>query len=198
MSVASDKVAEIAGASAATLKELAESRATCESIARLAQALAESLRAGHTLWLFGNGGSAADAQHIAAEFVGRFQAERRALPAVALTTNASTLTAIANDYGFAEVFARQIEAHARTGDVALGISTSGRSENVRRGLEAARRLGVLTASLTGGDGGDLPAVSAECVAVPATTTARVQECHIVVGHVLAELVEAELAEAGGT
>jgi D-sedoheptulose 7-phosphate isomerase len=197
MSVVDERaVARVVGDSASALSGLAASEEACRGIARLAAAVERSLRAGGTLWLFGNGGSAADAQHIAAEFVGRFRAERRPLPAAALTVNTSTLTAIANDYGFEEVFARQLRAQARAGDVALGISTSGRSANVVRGLEEATRLGVHPTGLTGGDGGDLARVAAECIAVQAPSTARIQECHLVIGHVLAELVEDALAEAG--
>ena len=194
MTVAGERaVARVLGDSSSALADLAASEATCRGIARLAAEIERSLRAGGTLWLFGNGGSAADAQHIAAEFVGRFRAERRPLPAAALTVNTSTLTAIANDYGFEEVFARQLHAQARPGDIALGISTSGRSANVVRGLEEAARLSVHPAGLTGGDGGDLVRVAPDCISVQAPTTARIQECHLVIGHVLAELVEDGLA-----
>ncbi len=188
-----ERVRRAFDASAAALAALRESEETLEAVARLARAVARSLREGGTIWLFGNGGSAADAQHLAAELVGRFLQERRALPAVALTVNSSVITAVANDYGFDQVFARQLEALGRPGDVALGISTSGRSANVVEGLRTAARAGLVTAALTGGDGGALRDVAAECIVVPASDTPRIQECHLLVGHVLCELVEEELS-----
>ncbi|MGC8773493.1 MAG: D-sedoheptulose-7-phosphate isomerase, partial [Conexivisphaera sp.] len=147
----------------------------------------------------GNGGSAADAQHIACELVGRYMMERRALPAIALTTNTSCLTAIGNDYSFDEVFARQVRALVRAGDVAMGISTSGRSRNVILGMRAARELGAGTVGLTGADGGELCSVSDVCVRVPSRLTPRIQEAHIAIGHIISEIVEVELfgGEAGG-
>jgi D-sedoheptulose 7-phosphate isomerase len=190
-----ERLQSILAEARATLDALAGDQELLGQIARLADTTAAALIAGGKVWLFGNGGSAADAQHIAAELVGRFRDERRALAAEALTVNSSVLTAIANDYGFEEVFARQLEAHARSGDVAIGISTSGTSRNVLRGLETAQKLGLHTAALTGGTGGELPGAAIECVIVPATQTARIQECHIVVGHMLCELVERALAEA---
>jgi D-sedoheptulose 7-phosphate isomerase len=177
------------GRSVAALEELRDSPDTVAAIARLAETISKALADGGRVWLFGNGGSAADAQHIAAELVGRFKRDRAALPAEALTTNSSIVTAIANDYGFAEVFGRQLEAHARPGDVAIGISTSGRSENVIIGLRTAERLGLHTAALTGAAGGTLAHAASECIAVPAADTPRIQECHAVIGHVLCELVE---------
>jgi D-sedoheptulose 7-phosphate isomerase len=164
------------------------------AVVEAARAIADALRAGGRVWLFGNGGSAADSQHIAAELVGRFSRERPALAAEALTVNASILTAVANDYGFAEVFARQLEALAAAGDVAVGISTSGQSENVVRGLRTARSLGLRTVGLTGADAGPVGAEADLSVRVPGTETPRVQECHILVGHILCELVESSLAD----
>ena len=162
------------------------------TIARAADALASAYHdKAKSLW-FGNGGSAADAQHLAAELVGRFRIDREALPAIALSANTSVVTALANDFAVAEVFSRQIEAFGRPGDVAVGISTSGRSANVARGLEAARRNGLSTIALTGGDGGDLVELADVCVIVPASDTARIQEMHILVGHILCELVEIDL------
>jgi D-sedoheptulose 7-phosphate isomerase len=163
------------------------------ALAAAADAVADALAAGGKVLLFGNGGSAADATHIAAELVGRFLLERRALPAISLSDNVSALTAIANDYEFAGVFARQIEAFGEPGDVAIGITTSGRSANVVRGLETARERGLRTIALTGGDGGDVAALSDICLCSPAGSTARVQEAHILVAHVLCELVERRLA-----
>jgi D-sedoheptulose 7-phosphate isomerase len=154
-----------------------------------AERISSALSNGGKLLLFGNGGSASDASHIAAEFVGRFQRERRALPALALSVDQSALTAISNDYGFEQVFARQIEALGRSSDVALAISTSGRSPNVLEGVRAARAAGIQTIGFTGGDGGQLAEVVDVCVCVGATNTARVQETHILVGHLLCELVE---------
>jgi D-sedoheptulose 7-phosphate isomerase len=165
--------------------------ANAAAIVSAASALGAALRNGRTVFAFGNGGSAADAQHFTAELVGRFEGERRPLPAVALSTDTSALTAIANDYGFERVFARQIEALGRAGDVAVGISTSGNSPNVLRGLEAANARGLVTIALTG-RGGQAGSVAAHHVAVPEDRTARVQEVHITVLHVICELVEKEV------
>jgi D-sedoheptulose 7-phosphate isomerase len=185
------------GEARSTIDALAESDDAIAALAGLAREVTASLRSGGKLWLFGNGGSAADAQHIAAEFVGRFRLERPALPAEALAVNGSVITAIANDFGFGEVFARQLEGVARTADVAIGISTSGTSENVVRGLLAAQRLGLRTGALTGGSGGRLRDIVDHAVIVPATETARIQECHVVLGHALCKLVEEALAEGRG-
>jgi D-sedoheptulose 7-phosphate isomerase len=155
--------------------------------------VAGALREGRKLLLFGNGGSAADAQHIAAEFVGRFLRERRALPAIALTTDTSALTSIGNDYGFDDVFARQVRGLGTRGDVALAISTSGRSPNVLRAVEAAREIGLKIVALTGGDGGALAAAADVTLRVSASTiSARIQETHILIGHVICELVDQRL------
>jgi D-sedoheptulose 7-phosphate isomerase len=164
-----------------------------EASLSVARALLHAYGAGGVLYTFGNGGSAADAQHIAAEFAGRMYADRRALPAHALTVNTSTLTAIGNDLGFEQVFARQIEALGRPGDVALGITTSGNSANVVAGLRAARRLGMLSVALTGADGGAAREAAELWVGVPSRDVARVQECHILLGHIWSELVEAQVA-----
>lgn len=161
---------------------------------RLARWCAESLARGGKLLLFGNGGSAADAQHLAAEFVNRFDRERAALSALALATDGSVLTSVGNDADFREVFARQIEAHGRPGDIALGISTSGRSPNVVAGLEAARRIGLRTAALLGRDGGQAARLADLPLVVPAEETARIQEVHIFAGHLLCRRVE-DLLEA---
>jgi D-sedoheptulose 7-phosphate isomerase len=158
----------------------------------VADALIGSYRNGGQLFLFGNGGSAADAQHIAAEFLGRFYLERRALPAQALTVNTSALTAISNDYSFDEVFARQLQALGRTHDVAVGISTSGNAANVVAGLVAARELGLITVAMTGSGGGRAREVADHWVGVPSDDTPRIQEAHITIGHIWSELVEAAL------
>jgi D-sedoheptulose 7-phosphate isomerase len=163
-----------------------------EAVARAADRIVEALRRGRRVFLFGNGGSAADAQHLAAELVGRFQRDRAALPAEALTVNPSVLTAVANDYDFSQVFSRQVEAHGTPGDVAIGISTSGRSRNVLRGLQAARQRGLIAIALTGADGGPMRDVADLCLCVPSTETPRIQECHILIGHILCELAETAL------
>lgn len=154
--------------------------------------LVDALRAGRKLLLFGNGGSAADAQHIAGEFVGRFLLERRALPAIALSADTASITAIGNDYGFSRVFARQVEALGTSGDVAWGISTSGESENVVAGLAMAREMGLGTIGLTGSAGGRVAAAGDVSIRAPADQTPRIQECHLLVAHVICELVEIEL------
>jgi D-sedoheptulose 7-phosphate isomerase len=155
-----------------------------------AQALADALKAGGKVLVFGNGGSASDAQHLSAELVGRFQKERAAMPAIALTVDTSILTAIANDYSFKQVFARQIEALGRPGDVALGISTSGESPNVIAGLQTARARGLKTIALTGRDGGGVGKAAEIHVNVPDQNTARVQEVHRTLLHVMCEVIEA--------
>jgi D-sedoheptulose 7-phosphate isomerase len=158
-------------------------------IAKVSELLVEAIKNGNKLVLFGNGGSAADAQHIAAEFVGRFAFDRPALPALALSVNSSCVTAIGNDYGFDLVFSRQIEALARPGDLAIGISTSGNSSNVIHGLSVARKMGLGTVALTGCTGGKLKNVVDHCICAPSNDTPRIQECHILIGHIISELVE---------
>jgi D-sedoheptulose 7-phosphate isomerase len=160
------------------------------TIAAVSELLIEAIRKDNKPILFGNGGSAADAQHIAAEFVGRFAFDRPPLPALALTVNPSCVTAIGNDYGYDLVFVRQLEALGRPGDVAIGISTSGNSPSVIEALTTARRLGLHTVALTGASGGKVKGVPVDyCLCAPSTETARVQECHILIGHVISELVE---------
>lgn len=164
-------------------------RARTDALISAADAVAEALTAGKKLLLFGNGGSAADAQHIAAEFVNRFRIERPPLAAIALTTDTSALTAIGNDYAFAEVFSKQVKALGRSGDLALGISTSGNSENVVMGLRAARDAGLRTIGMTGKGGGKLRDLSDILLDVNSTVTARIQETHILMAHILCELVD---------
>jgi D-sedoheptulose 7-phosphate isomerase len=158
-------------------------------IEAVALAMTEALLGGGKVLWCGNGGSAADCQHLAAEIVGRFSRERRGMPSIALTTDSSILTAVANDYGFQCVFSRQVEALARPGDVLVGISTSGNSQNVIMALEQARSMGVTTIALTGAGGGKLSAIADHTLAVPSTDTARIQEAHILVGHMLCDRVE---------
>jgi len=186
-----DKHAHVVG----VLKEAAAAHermtANAGKIAAVADAIAASLKQGGSVLVFGNGGSAADAQHFAAELLGRYERERTAWPAVALTTDTSALTAIGNDYGFDRVFARQLEALGKKGDVAIGISTSGNSPNVLRALETARDRGLITVALTG-KGGQAGSIASHHIAVPEERTARVQEVHATVLHVICELVEREL------
>jgi D-sedoheptulose 7-phosphate isomerase len=158
-------------------------------IAEAAAAIVNCLRVGGKLIAFGNGGSASDAQHMVAELVGRYAVQRQALAAVALTTNSSSLTAIANDFGFEEIFARQLEALAKPQDVALAISTSGNSPNVLRALETAKALGLKKIGLTGNDGGKLRDLADICVIVPSSSTPRIQEAHSLVIHILCGIVE---------
>ena len=161
-----------------------------------AMLMAESLRRGGKLMLMGNGGSAADCQHLAAEFTGRFRSERQPLAAIALTTDSSALTCIGNDYGFEQVFSRQLAALARPGDCVVGISTSGRSANVLRALAQARALGLASIGLTGRDGGDMLALCDLNIVVPHRDTARIQEAHIFIGHSWCEMVETMLISDG--
>ena len=175
---------------------LAEHETTLIRVARL---MADTINQGHKILLLGNGGSAADAQHIAAEFVNRFLVERRPLPAIALTTDTSTLTSIGNDYSFEEIFSKQIEALGQAGDVAIAISTSGNSPNVLRAVEACGRVGLFVVGLTGGDGGALRDQVDFLLNVSQTReTARVQECHILAMHVLCDLIDRQLFPEGYT
>jgi len=163
-----------------------------EAIARAADEVVKCIREGGKIIVFGNGGSAADSQHIAAEFMGRFKKERKALPAIALTTNTSTLTAISNDYGYDLSFCRQLEGIGAKGDVALGISTSGNAKNVNEAISAANQMGLITIGLTGKDGGQLARTAQFVLKVPSNNTPRIQELHITIGHIICELVEEKL------
>jgi D-sedoheptulose 7-phosphate isomerase len=165
------------------------------ALTEAADALVSAYRAGHKALFFGNGGSAADAQHLAAEFVGRYLLERDPMPALALNANSSAVTAIGNDYGYEEVFARQLRALAVPGDVAVAISTSGNSMNVVQAVICARRIGLFTIALTGASGGRLRGLVDVLVGVPSEETPRIQECHILLGHALCDAVEQ--AAAGG-
>ena len=164
-----------------------------ENIVDAAVLITQCLRSGGKVLFFGNGGSAADAQHLAAEFVGRFQIERRPLPAIALTTDASILTAVGNDYGFEQIFTRQVQALGRPGDVAIGISTSGNSANVISAIKQAAQQDLKTIGLTGKDGGFLAKTVDVSIIIASTNVARVQECHITIGHILCALVENDLS-----
>ena len=160
-----------------------------DRIAKFALVIVDSLERGGKLILFGKGGSAADSQHIAAEFVGRYNMERRPLPAIALTTNTSALTAIGNDFGYGDVFKRQVDAICRPDDVVVGISTSGVSENVILGVKSAKKLGAYTVGMTGLNGGKLARMVDLSIRAPSDSTPRVQECHILIGHIVSGLVE---------
>jgi len=163
-----------------------------EATERVADAVVYALRNGNKLMLCGNGGSAADSQHLAAEFTGRFVKDRKPLAALALSTDSSALTCIANDYSFDEVFARQVLALGRSGDCLLAISTSGNSRNITRAVEAARMIGIRTIGLLGRDGGLLRGICDLALVVPSPTTARIQESHIFMGHTLCAMVESRL------
>lgn len=162
------------------------------AVAEAAEAVTGALRAGNKVLLCGNGGSAADSQHIAAELAGRLRLERAGLPAMALTVNSSVLTAVANDYGYEMVFARQVEALGHEGDVLVGISTSGSSANVIRALEAGRAGGLVTVGLTGSNAGEMGALCDHVIAAPTEDTQRIQEVHIAAGHAMCEIVESAL------
>jgi D-sedoheptulose 7-phosphate isomerase len=161
-------------------------------IVAVVEAVTTALKAGNKILLFGNGGSAADAQHLAAEFVNRFVIERPPLPAIALTTDTSVITSIGNDYDFADIFSKQIRAIGQKGDIAWGMSTSGTSMNVVKGLEAAKKIGMVTIGLTGRDGGDVAKIADYALNVSSTSTPRIQEVHITVGHVICEMVDFKL------
>jgi D-sedoheptulose 7-phosphate isomerase len=168
--------------------QLAAARQTAEA-ERLAEEIVKALRGGRKVLIFGNGGSAADAQHFAAELVGRFERERPGLPAIALTTDTSALTAIANDYSFDEVFARQVQALAQAGDVAIGLSTSGNSKSVLRGIEEAGKKKLFTAGFSGQTGGKLKDAVDCCIRIPSPRTAHIQECHIALIHAICACVD---------
>jgi len=167
-------------------------REHADRIVEVARLIARAFREGHKVLLFGNGGSSTDASHIAAEFVGRYHRDRSPLPAIALGADMAALTCIANDYDYAEIFARQVRAHGQKGDIAIAISTSGNSPNVLKGVEVAREIGLITVGWTGGKGGKLASLVDHCFIVPSTVTARIQETHITLGHVLCELIEEDV------
>jgi len=179
------------------LKELNAHKETTEKVINSLQndielackLVVETIKSGNKILLFGNGGSAADAQHIAAEFTGRYKTERKALPAIALTTDTSAITAIANDYGYDRVFDRQVKALANKGDLLIGISTSGNSTNVLRGFEIGKELGCKTIGLTGKNGGKFSVSCNLNIVVPSNDTARIQEMHILIGHIICQVID---------
>lgn len=191
------RVSKLIEASIATKQALFGSRDVVLTVAKVSEILVNALKQGNKVLLFGNGGSAADAQHIAAELVGRFAFDRPALSALALSVNTSCVTAIGNDYGFDQVFSRQLEALARRGDIAIGISTSGNSANVLRAMSTARKMELHTIALTGRTGGKLRKTVDHCICVPSNETPRIQECHILIGHIISELVEREIFREEG-
>src|SRR6266702_7538 len=200
--LAHKRLAEEGSRSSAALAAIRRSIETKERVAReclddiveMAHIMTMALQKGRKVVFFGNGGSAADAQHISAELVGKFKRVRPALRASALTTNTSVLTAIGNDIGFDEIFSCQVQATLEPGDVAVGISTSGRSPNVIKGVEEARKIGAKTIALTASGGGQLGPVCDHRVIVPSDDAQRIQECHIMIGHIVCELIEEILSE----
>lgn len=187
-----ERIKEILLESIQVKEELMRSR--LGEIVEIAGLMIESLKKGGKVILFGNGGSAADAQHIAAELIGRFKRDRSALAGIALNTNTSVLTSLANDYGYEVVFSKQIEALAQKNDIAIGISTSGRAKNVIMGLKQAKKIGIKTVALSGGDGGEIVKIADLSIIVPSSVTARIQEAHITIGHVICELAEQALCQ----
>ena len=179
--------------SIAVNQAIVANRMLLDIVAKVGQELAGTLQRGGKIFFFGNGGSAADAQHLAAELVGRFEKERRALPAIALTANTSTLTAIGNDYSFEAVFARQLEGLGSWGDAAVGISTSGKSPNVLSALRSAKKMGILAVGMTGHCSPDMAELVDHCISVPSKRTSRVQEAHILIGHILCEIIDHSLS-----
>jgi len=186
------RVSSLIEASIAMKQSMLSNRELISTAAKVSAILVQALKRGNKLLIFGNGGSAADAQHIAAEFVGRFAFDRPALPALALSVNGSCVTAIGNDYGFDLIFSRQLEALARRGDVAIGISTSGNSPNVVKAMSTARKMELHTVALTGAAGGGLKGIVDHCLCVPSSETPRIQEGHTLIGHIISELVELEM------
>lgn len=184
-----DFVARALDASLESLAAMHADAAYRSTLGRVGEAMVEAMRRGNTLLFAGNGGSAADSQHIAGEFVSRFQFDRPGLPAVALTVDTSILTAIGNDYGYERVFSRQIEAIGRPGDIFMAISTSGNSPNIVAGVEAAKKKNIMVVGLTGHGGGKMKAMCDECLCVPSDVTPRVQEGHLATYHLLCQFVE---------
>lgn len=164
-------------------------RSSVTQIKEITEAVIVSLKSGGKVIFFGNGGSASDSQHLAAELVGRFKKDRAALAGIALTVNTSIITSLANDYGYEVVFSKQVEALAQKNDIVVGISTSGKAKNVAAGIKQAKKMGLKTIALTGGDGGELAKLADISLLVPSAVTARIQEAHITIGHIICELVE---------
>jgi len=185
------KISELLTEDIAVKKALLETQVT--AIESLANMMISTIKTGGKILVFGNGGSASDSLHIAAELVGRFQKERKSLPAISLSANSSSITALGNDYGFEYIFERQIEGLGKKGDMALGISTSGKSKNVIRGIKKASEMNMKTAVLTGKSEGELSRIADVSVKVPSNNTPRIQEAHITIGHIVCEIVEDALS-----
>ena len=169
-------------------------RSQIGSIVEICNLMIDCLKKDGKVIVFGNGGSASDSQHIAAELVGRFKKDRSALAGIALTTNTAVLTSLANDYGYDVVFSRQIEALGKKNDVVLGISTSGKAKNVALGIKQAKKMGIKTVALSGGDGGEIVKLADVSLLVPSKVTARIQEAHITIAHIICEMIEQELCQ----
>jgi len=191
------RVSHLIEESIAAKQSLLKSTEVVSIVAKVSEIMVQALKRGNKVLLFGNGGSAADAQHIAAELVGRFAFDRPPLPAMALSVNSSCVTAVGNGYGYDRVFSRQLEALARAGDVAIGITTSGNSPNVALALSVAKKMELHTVALTGQTGGKLLNAVDYCIRVPSNQTPRIQECHILIGHILSDLVEQEIFHEQG-
>ncbi len=182
--------------SAATKQAILENETLLDAIVTVAQECVAVYRKGKKTMLAGNGGSAADAQHIAAELVGRYGFDRPSIPSLALTTDTSNLTAIGNDYGYDKVFSRQLEGMAQEGDLFIGISTSGNSQNIINAFESAKERGVITVALVGRDGGKMAQMADFALIIPSNATPRIQESHILIGHILCDIIEKELFGGG--
>jgi len=165
-----------------------------DAILQIAVLMIDCLKKGGKVIVFGNGGSASDSQHIAAELVGRFKRDRSALAGIALTTNTSIITSLANDYGYDVIFSRQVEALGKKNDVVLGISTSGKAKSVALGIKQAKKMGIKTVALSGGDGGEIIKLADVSLVVPSKVTARIQEAHITIAHIICEMIEQELCQ----
>ena len=186
-----DRIKEILLESIQVKEELLRTKVS--QILGIAEIIIEALKKNGKVIFFGNGGSASDSQHMAAELVGRFKKDRNAMAAIALTTNTAVLTSLANDYGYDIIFAKQIEALGQKNDVAVGISTSGKAKNVACAIKQAKKMGIKTVALTGGDGGELAKLADISLLVPSSVTARIQEAHITIGHIICELIEQALS-----
>jgi D-sedoheptulose 7-phosphate isomerase len=191
--VTSSIIAAHFGHSLAALQQATQDEVLLGALKAIADAITDALKSGHKLLIAGNGGSAADAQHIAAELVGRYKSERSPLPAIALTTDTSALTAIGNDYGFARIFERQVQALGQKGDVLLAISTSGRSENILAAIHAAKARGLIVIGFTGASGGDMRALCDHILLSPGKDTATIQQIHMVAAHAICDAVEQSLS-----
>lgn len=188
------RIKEILGESARLVTAMADNPEIGKLITGVVEDIVTSIKTGGKVIVFGDGGSAADSQHLVGELIGRFKKDRSPIPAIALTTNTSTLTAVGNDYGFDETFSRQVRAMARKGDIVLGISTSGNSQNVLKAVEEANKLKAVTVGLAGKDGGKLKTLCKYSLCIPSSDTPRVQEAHITIIHIIAELVEEKLCK----